>query len=203
MTTNNRSNWLDYYQKIKGREPRPHLVEALKIITLNGETEMRAIDIGSGDGTETAFLLASGWHVLAVDGEPGSIEYLKEKVPPELLGRLQTRVSKFEDLVELPPAHLVHASYSLPFCPPEHFSRFWSEIVAGIQLDGYFSGQFFGPNDEWAVPGSSLTFHSRKEVLQLFEDFTILNLNEIDEDGEAASGPKHWHVFEVLAQRKR
>ncbi len=96
---------------------------------------------------------------------------------------------------------MVHSSYSLPFCPPEHFDRFWSVIVDGIQVGGYFAGQFFGPNDDWASSRSQLTFHSRNQVLALFKNFEILTLTEIDEDGNAASGPKHWHIFEVFAQR--
>ncbi len=74
MTKDNGPNWLDYYQKLAGWEPRQHLVKALEQVELKPDSEKLAIDIGFGDGTETAYLLENGWSVLAVDGEPGSVE---------------------------------------------------------------------------------------------------------------------------------
>jgi hypothetical protein len=31
----------------------------------------------------------------------------------------------------------------------------------------------------------------------------VVSFNEEDEDGQADSGPKHWHVFDVIARRVR
>jgi hypothetical protein len=31
----------------------------------------------------------------------------------------------------------------------------------------------------------------------------IMTFNEEDEDGQADSGPKHWHVFDVIARQPR
>jgi hypothetical protein len=114
---------------------------------------------------------------------------------------LQTKISKFEQIDGLPPADLVHSSYSLPFCPPAYFSQLWKTINDAIKPDGYFIGQFFGPNDSWAGKNPDMTFLSKEEVQKLFTGFTIEKFNEIDDDGEAASGPKHWHIFEVNARK--
>jgi hypothetical protein len=46
-----------------------------------------------------------------------------------------------------------------------------------------------------------MTFHTREEVVALLDGFDIRRLDEQDEDGEAVSGPKHWHVFHVVASR--
>lgn len=202
MTTTNQSNWRGYYQKIVGREARPLLVQALQDIPQPIlPADKLAIDIGSGDGTETVFLLAQGWQVLAVDGDPSSLEFLMDKVPANLKANLQTRITKFEQIDDLPPADLVHSSYSLPFCPPAHFGHLWEIIDTAIQPGGYFVGQFFGPHDSWAGNNPTLTFLSKEEVQNLFIGFTIETFNEIDEDGEAANGPKHWHIFEVNARK--
>lgn len=136
--------WDDYYKKIQGRAPRPLLLDVLA--KFPSGTGLRAIDLGCGDGTESAFLLSRGWHVLAVDGELAAIKRLLEKVPPEAQDRLQTQVAKFEE-VALPPADLIHASYSLPFCRPDHFPMLLDKITNALNPGGRFAGQFFGVHD--------------------------------------------------------
>jgi SAM-dependent methyltransferase len=192
-------NWMEYYEKISGRPVRELLIEGLALFPEDLPGPLQAIDLGSGDGTESAYLLANGWSVLAVDNEAGGFELLKEKAPPGSLDRLRTQTAAFES-VELVPADLVHASYSLPFCPPGHFDAFWAKIVAAIRPGGRFVGQLFGPNDTWA-DDSNMTFHNRDQVKTLLSGFEFEKLEEIDEDGEAASGPKHWHLFNLIAKR--
>ncbi len=52
------NGWKEYYQKIKGRPPRPLLLDALTYFTDESPgTQRTAIDLGCGDGTETAVLL--------------------------------------------------------------------------------------------------------------------------------------------------
>jgi hypothetical protein len=45
-----------------------------------------------------------------------------------------------------------------------------------------------------------MTFQSREEVEALLDGFDICSFVEQDEDGQAVSGPKHWHVFHVIAR---
>ena len=108
--TDENFNWDDYYKKIQGRAPRQLLLDALE--KFPADAAFQAIDLGSGDGTETAVLLSRGWHVLAVDGESAGIKRLMEKVPQEGQAHLQTQVAKFEEVI-LSPADLIHASYSI------------------------------------------------------------------------------------------
>jgi trans-aconitate methyltransferase len=195
------NGWKEYYQKIKGRPPRPLLLDALTYFTDESPgTQRTAIDLGCGDRTETAVLLEQGWNVLAIDGEPASIQHLLAKVPEAGQARLQTQVAKFEN-VSLPSADLIHASYSLPFCTPEHFDAFWLKIMNSIKSGGRFAGQFFGVRDSWAdSPG--MTFHTEEQVRKMLENFEIEYFHEMDEDGSAVSGPKHWHVFTVIARKR-
>jgi SAM-dependent methyltransferase len=193
--------WEQYYQKIQGRAPRSLLLNTLTYFPDGpAQTGRTAIDLGCGDGTETAVLLERGWNVLAIDGEPASISYLSEKVTEEQRGRLQTRVVKFED-VTLPPVDLIHASLSLPFCPPEHFETLWTKIGDAVKPGGRFAGHFFGVRDSW-VDQPGMTFHTEDQVRRMLGDFEIEHFDEMDEDGKAVSGPKHWHVFTVIARKK-
>ena len=191
--------WKDYYQKLKGRAPRPLLLDVLANY-VDASTHRTAIDLGCGDGTEAALLLERGWNVLAVDGQQAAIEHLREKVSAEHKRRLQTQVAKFSEVM-LPPADLVHASLSLPFCEPEHFPAFWQKIVAAIEPGGRFAGQFFGVNDSWA-DNPELTFHTEDQVRALFDGFEVEAFHEQDEDGSSLNGPKHWHIFTVIARKK-
>ena len=193
--------WEEYYRAIKGRPPRQLVLDALTYFASDSPPSKRkAIDLGCGDGTETAVLLEHGWDVLAIDGEPTFIEYLLAKVPKEKQSNVQTQVAKFKD-VSLTSADLVHASFSLPFCAPEHFDVFWGKIMTAIKSGGRFAGNFFGVRDSWANK-PDMTFHTEEQVRKLIEIFEIEYFHEMDEDGNSASGPKHWHVFTVIARKK-
>ena len=193
------TDWDEYYRKVEGRAPRQLLLDALKpFLDAPPQPGRHAIDLGCGDGTETVALLELSWSVLAVDGEPAAIRRLMQRVPPESRARLQTQVAKFEDVV-LTPADLVHASLSLPFCAPKHFLRLWNKIVSAIKPGGRFAGQFFGVRDSWAV-GRNMNFQTEEQVRGLLQSFEIESLHELDEDGQATSGPKHWHVFTIIAR---
>lgn len=190
-------SWDDYYQKIQGRKPRQLLLDALE--KFSSQESLHGIDLGCGDGTETVVLLSRGWNVLAVDGESAAIERLMEKVPQEGQARLQTQIAKFKDVV-LSPTDLLHASLSIPFCEPEHFDALWKKIVKAVKPGGRFAGQFFGVRDSWAV-NTDMTFHTEEQVRTMLENFEIESFHEMDEDGTATSGPKHWHVFTVVARK--
>lgn len=178
----------------------PLLIDVLKRFgdEPSGNTR-KAIDLGSGDGTESAYLLANNWHVLAIDGESAAFQYLKAIVPPDAASHLQTQVAKFED-IELPPADLIYAGYSLPFCHPHHFIALWNKIVNSINTGGRFAGQFFGPKDTWAN-NVDMTFLTIEQARDLFTPLEIEHLYEEDIDGPSTVGPKHWHVFHVIAEK--
>ncbi|MCA9944190.1 MAG: class I SAM-dependent methyltransferase [Anaerolineales bacterium] len=193
-------DWTKYYDKIQGRSPRPLLRAALELeeTTIRANGRM-AIDLGCGDGTDTLFLLEKGWQVLAIDGELAAIDHLLPKIPDDLIGNLQTQIAQFEQ-IELPPAHFIHASLSLPFCHPDSFPHLWQKIEQSLGENGRFAGNFFGTHDSWAV-NEHMTFHLKAEVQALFSNFSLEHFHEQDAPGRSASGPKHWHIFTVIAKK--
>ena len=63
------------------------------------------------------------------------------------------------------------------------------------------TANFFGPRDEWNVPGSELTFTAASELPRMLAPLEIDEIDEEDRDGHTADGtPKHWHVLHVLAR---
>jgi SAM-dependent methyltransferase len=170
--------------------PSPYVDERVRV----------AIDLGCGDGSETLALLARGWMVVAVDSAPEAIARLRASVPLEGTARLTTVVGAFHE-VELPDADFVYAGLSLPFCAPGDFVDVWRAVTHALRGGGAFAGHFFGPHDSWAST-PDMTFHTREQLKGLFTGFDVHVFREQDEDGTAVSGPKHWHVFHVIATKR-
>jgi SAM-dependent methyltransferase len=186
--------WSDYYEENEGREPREVLLEVLATYPEPG----RAVDLGCGAGIETLAMLTRGWRVFATDAEDEAIERVRRRVPPELAERLQTRVARMED-VELLRADLLLASFSLFFCDPARFADVWRKIGGSLAGGGRFVGELLGDRDTWAPDDDTSSF-SASEARALFDGWSVERFDEEDEDGDACSGPKHWHVFHVVAR---
>jgi hypothetical protein len=108
-------------------------------------------------------------------------------------------VSSMES-ADLPATDLVFASFSLPFCPPAAFPGLWRGIRSALRPGGRFAGELFGDRDTWASD-PTMTFHTEDAARALFHGLEVESFVEEDEDGEAFDGPKHWHVFHVIARR--
>jgi SAM-dependent methyltransferase len=194
--------WENFYQKTNANPPHELLINLLGYFPQGSiPAQLRAIDLGCGAGSDTVELLKRGWNVLAIDAEPAAIKHLRIKVPVEYETRLHTQVASF-DSVELSPADLVYASYSLPFCAPDRFDQLWNNILNAIKPGGRFAGQFFGVKDSWAND-PEMNFHTEAQVRGRFANLEIEYFLEEDKDGDAVSGPKHWHVFHIIARKKQ
>lgn len=185
--------WSDYYAQNEGREPRERLLEVLASYGHPG----RAIDLGCGAGIDTVAMLARGWRVFATDAEREAIDRLRARLPADLAERVETRVSPMEE-VELPRADLLLASFSLFFCDPDRFPDVWRRIGAALSDGGRFVGELLGDRDTWA-PEDDISSFTEPRARALFDGWTIERFEQEEEDGEACSGPKHWHVFHVVA----
>jgi SAM-dependent methyltransferase len=196
MTVSDEPSWIDYYDEQGDREPRELLLDVLGAF---GEGGREAVDLGCGQGIDTVAMLERGWRVFAVDGEPEGIRRLHERVPSRLAGALRAEVASMED-VALPTADLVWASFSLFFCPPDRFAGLWAKVRDAVRPGGRFAGQLLGDRDTWASK-SDISAFARADAERLLDGLEIERFEEEEEDGEACSGPKHWHYFEVVARR--
>jgi SAM-dependent methyltransferase len=206
---------------VKGKPARETLLAALERFEresrVDGAGGKRAIDLGCGEGRDTAELVARGWRVLALDGHPEGIARTLERLGPEARGRVEARVARFEDLADGSWKagegegvedggwdggwELVNASFALPFCAPERFGAVWRWVVGAITPGGRFCGQLFGDRDEWATIADR-THHRRGELDGLFAGFVLEELREEEKDSPEVSGRvKHWHVFHVVARK--
>lgn len=194
-------DWEGYFKAIDGRSPRETLVDALDRFELEPSDQARfAVDLGCGEGRDSAALLRAGWKVHAIDGHPDGIRRLVSRDDLGDPTQLTMQLGPFES-VELPACDLLNASFSLPFCNPEHFEAMWTRIVDAIRPGGRFAGQLFGNRDSWAsIPDRS--HHTREQVEMLLGSFTVESLKEEERKGEDCDGTKKdWHVFHVVARK--
>ena len=197
MAQDGDANWAGYYAWSAGREPRPLLLAACE--ELGSGAGRMAIDLGCGEGTEALELLARGWSVTAVDTEEAGLAALRTRIRASAVHRIRIICGSFAE-VNLPHAYLIHAGFSLPFCPPQKFPAMWVRIRQALVPGGIFAGQLFGIHDSWA-DDPNMTFHARHEVEELLDGLQILRLSETERDGQAFSGPKHWHTFDILVRK--
>ncbi|MGP8072401.1 MAG: class I SAM-dependent methyltransferase [Thermoplasmata archaeon] len=197
------ANWLGYYRWTAHRPPRELLLRTLDHIEWEGRARRTrtAVDLGCGAGTESLELLRRGWRVIAIDQQPAALKFLSRRVPSRQRSSLFLRTSSMEGL-SLPPADLVYASFSLPFCDPAEFPTLWATIRQAVVPGGHLAGVLFGDRDEWAGK-RPMSFHTMRQVRALLRGYRVELLRESEEEGRSFEGPKHWHFFDFILERPR
>ena len=173
-----RGDWVAYYDEQGEREPREQLLDVLDRFDREGRVG-DAVDLGCGQGIETMELLRRGWRVVAIDAEPDGIRRLRERAGAE--PRLTAIVSPMQE-VELPETDLLHASFSLQFCPPGAFPALWDRIRRSLRPGGRFAGQLFGERDTWASTESEMTFFDEPSARALLDGLDVETFFEHEDD---------------------
>ena len=73
--------------------------------------------------------------------------------------------------------------------------------MRALRPGGRLAGQLFGNRDSWAVE-PEMTFQTRAEALALLAPLAVELFREREEDGHSLNGPKHWHIFDVIARKR-
>ena len=196
-------DWRAYFDRVEGDPPRDTALLALDRFDAESlaDASKTAIDLGCGSGRDTAEMLRRGWAVEAIDGTPEAFARLVHAPGIGPSERLTMRLVDFERLTALRPARLVNASFSLPFCPPEHFERVWGLVRTVVEPGGRFAGQLFGDRHSWATIADR-SHQTRAEADAMLEGWTLERFDEAEKDGDDAEGNAvHWHVFHVVARR--
>ena len=191
------TNWPEFIKRTLDIEPRRMVKKALQYF---GDFSGSAVDLGCGSGIDTLCLVERGWKVYAFDSTSDGFKNIMAKLPDEKKDNVVCIQSSFED-ISIPEVDLVYSSFSIPFCKPEHFGVFWEKIVSSIRPHGRFSGNLFGPKDEWAYM-TDATFLNKEQVTGLFDSFEIEYFREQHQEGESVlTQTKLWHLFEIVARK--
>jgi trans-aconitate methyltransferase len=192
-------SWTGYFNRSKVSPVRPLLLKALEMYP--SDYPRVVLDLGCGVGVDTAHMMNLGFEGTVVEKEIEGIEHLLSILTPEQKEKLKVIHSDFESLTELPVAHFVYASLSLPFCKASHFPQLWSVIEKSFAERCVFAGSFFGPSDTWVQSGMC-TGHTEQDIRNMLRSFPYLDIAERNEPGKSALGvDKNWHVFSVIAKR--
>jgi SAM-dependent methyltransferase len=194
-----RGDWVGYYDEQGERGPHDVLLQVLAMFDDDGRRGL-AVDLGCGQGFESAELLRRGWEVIAIDATEEGIRRLRRRVPDSDAPRLRTVVSRMED-ADVPAADLIHASFSLPFCRPQAFPRLWGDIREAIRPRGRFAGELFGDRDTWASSEEDMSFFDIASARALFDGMELESFVEEENDDQGWDEMKHWHVFHAIARR--
>lgn len=195
-------DWAAYYRHTRGREPRPLFAKGMAAVAAAGIRPAQAVEIGFGDGTETLALLRAGWRVVAIDPTPEAAAHLRSGVATvdgADADRLEILTAAAES-AELPPFDLLYAGYALSFVRPQAFAGVWQRIRAALRPGGFLVVNIFGVRDTWA-DDPDMTFVDQAAVDRMVAGLDLIAIDEEDQDGDSFSGPKHWHVFDIVARR--
>ena len=192
--------WVPFFDDTAKHEPRPLALAGLEAA---GDPPPGgvAVELGCGSGLDTIAFLRAGWTVRAMDAAPEGVRRtLARAADAGLAERLTVEQATFEEY-DVPAADLLYAGYSLPFCDPDSFPRVWQGLLSALRPGGVLAVNIFGTNDTWAgTPG--MNFHTLDQVHELLAGLDVIRLDEEDEDGDSLAGPKHWHVFDVVARSR-
>ena len=191
-------DWPGFHAATAGRPTRPLFNNAWRL--LDG-TPGRAIDLGFGDATETVVMARAGWSVYAVDAEPSAADRLASLLTTEEHSRVQIVTARIED-VDLPRTDFLYAGYTLPFCRPERFDELWARILGSLSPRSVLAADLFGDHDSWASD-PAMTFVSESRLAELLRPLDIVTFEVEDAPGDSFIGPKHWHVFHIVARSRR
>lgn len=211
LTPDYQRPWPAYFDAVASQPPRDTLVRALANMQhdfAGSTSSFVAIDLACGEGRDTRAMLASPLspHVFATDNSPDAITRLRATLPAANTARVTPLQLSLEATATSPllptAAHLINASFALPFCHEDHFPTLWNWIVGTLSPGGRFAGQIFGDRDEWAAVNPRRHF-TRADTLSLLAPFDLEHFDEVEKDGsDALMKTKHHHLFHIVARKR-
>lgn len=188
-------DWADYNADRAEHELRPLAVAAMRHAG-RGAGRL-AVDLGAGAGVECEAFLNAGWRVLALDGDPTTVDRIRARgAGREGLG---VRTVRFGELTELPPCDLVYSGYALPYAF-DALPTVLDAVRRALRPGGWFAAHLFGDRDSALADGDKAMLLTRDDVERWLDGWDVVQFDEEDGVGPCFGGTKHWHVFHIIAR---
>ena len=159
-----------------GDAPKEHHSTTQKGVELLAPRhDLKALDIGAGNGRDSRYLAKLGFEVTAIDISEASAGHLGEH---EFIRFVCGDICHFS----LERYHLINASLVLPFIPQDSFRELWPRLLEALEPGGVFCGHFFGIKD-WKVQDNLAWGLERESVLELLEPLNVEVFGEHLSDG--------------------
>lgn len=179
---------------------RPPYNQLIKLINELDCENCKILEIGGGKLIETSLLLEKGYEVHVVDKDPESKKIANNLNNPALIFNLESIENYIFDKDKF---DAVISFLTLPFIREEEFEPIILKIKHSIKSGGYIMASFFGTEDAWNGVRKNMTFISKKELINIFYEFDIIELLEDRLSAPMSNGVvKEWHIFKIFAKKK-
>lgn len=116
------------------------------------------LDLGSGPGSDSAYLMRQGLKVRALDATPAFVAHARENGVDAHLGT-------FDDVTEISEYDGVYASFSLLHAPRADFPRHLGAIYTALKPGGLlFLGMKLGTGEHRDALDRYYTYHTQPEI---------------------------------------
>jgi hypothetical protein len=118
-------------------------------------------------------------------------------------GRFKLTQARFKEVhLGFGQYDLVVSDKALAYEDPESYEFVLERAKVSLRPRGVIALTLFGERDQWLPNHRDFPMNTKPEIRQLFEDFEIISIVEVENDAPFIDGtPKHWHYFRVLARK--
>ncbi len=165
------------------------------------------LDLGCGQGRDSAFMAKQGFKVTAVDQSQEGVKKLKDKSVESGLKTIKAicgNVSSY--LIEKNKFAIINAFNILQFLPKTDGYNLIENIKNGLQSGGYVIIAAFTTKDPSYQNNANKTYFEAEELKSLFSDYDLIFYRElvVADPGHAGYEDSHQHgVVRMIAQKNR
>jgi len=190
-------DWNKYIEATKTRKPVHFLAEA---VTLLGNVNGHALDLGCGAGVDSRYLANNGFIVEAVDSNESAILHTQELCRGLSVQVIQEDIAKYR--ITTNAYRLILSWFSVPFVSRGKSGQLLADIQEGLMKGGMFVFALLGPEDEWAKTHPEMSFFTIEELKQLLPKLHFAKVLEEKQTAPGVTGEvKFWHKIQGIARR--
>lgn len=171
--------WKQYFKRTNIGDPNNLVSSYFKSATYVNPADIKILDLGAGNGSDSLYLLNKGYEIYAVDFQNESIERIKSNMAPEKNKNIKLINSDFQhlDWNNLPKFDVIIAINSISFIKNEDFYKLWHKISTQLKPNGIIIARLFGDKLDWPNM-QNMTLLNKAQLNHLTENFKVIKIEE-------------------------